>query len=249
MKHGIWILLFLILFTRFILVRPNYKDGQALKINGTIYSEPSSSGSLLFFNLSQIKIKLETNEKIHYGDFVSIVGIYKNGELTNAKLLSLKVSNNIFTKIRKSLISFYESSLPKTPASLVGGITIGAKSNLSYNFKQKLVNSGTSHIVVASGTNVTILAGFLTYLFIGKFSRRKTLLLVVISIWSYTLITGFEAPIIRATIMSTIASTSLIFGKVANSLRYTSITALIMLILVPYWLTDIGFILSFATTI
>lgn len=248
MKYLFWIIIFLVLFIRFIVTTPKISDGQKVKISGTIFSEPSAAGSLQKFNLSGIPVKLSGDNEIHYGDFVIVEGLYQNGELTKAKLDEIKVSNNIFTNLRKRLLDFYEGSLPQPYASLVAGITVGAKSSLSYNFKTKLNNTGTSHIVVASGTNVTILAGFLMSIFITKLSRKKTLILTIISIWFYTLITGFEAPIIRASIMGTIAFTAVIFGKVANSLRLTFLTGIIMVIIVPSWITDIGFLLSFSTT-
>lgn len=249
MKYLLWIFLFSLLVVRFITTTPKLIDGQKVKISGTVFSEPTTSGSLKKFNLSGIPISTLTDQEIHYGDFVVLEGIYQKGELQKGKLDEIKISNNVFTIIRKKLLDFYKSSLPEPSASLVAGITVGAKSSLSYNFKTKLNNTGTSHIVVASGTNVTILAGFLMSMFITKLSRKKTLILTIISIWLYTFIAGFEAPIIRASIMSTVAFVAIIFGRVANSLRYTFLTALVMLIFVPRWLTDIGFLLSFSTTI
>ena len=49
--------------------------------------------------------------------------------------------------------------------------------------------------------------------------------------------------------MATVAFSGQLLGKLGNTLRYTILTAIVMLLVVPSWLGDVGFILSFATTI
>jgi competence protein ComEC len=248
-KYLFWIIIFSIFIVRFLATRPIFKEGQVLKISGNLLSEPNSSYGKLIFNLNGIRINLKTSEEIHYGDFIEIKGIYQKGELQKTSLLSVKTSTNVFTKIREKLVNFYKSNLREPNGSLVAGITIGAKSDLPYNLKQKLINSGTSHIVVASGTNITIFGSFVLSLLIKKLSRLKTLLLTITFIWIYTFICGLEAPIVRAVIMASIAFTGIILGRLTNTLRITFVVGLIMVIINPNWIEDVGFLLSFATTI
>ncbi len=248
MKYLFWILLILLVILRFFATRPNFTNNQLLRISGRLFSEPNISGNNITFNLSGIRVVTKTSD-VHYGDFVIVEGIYNNGSLIKGDIKEKQVSNNIFTIIRKRLITFYENSLPQPYASLVAGITIGAKSSLPKSFSDNLKSTGTSHIVVASGMNITLVAEFIISILLLLISRRKALILTITFIWFYTFIAGFEAPIIRAVVMASIALSGQILGRVANTLRYVLLTGLIMLIIVPNWITDVGFLLSFATTI
>jgi competence protein ComEC len=73
--------------------------------------------------------------------------------------------------------------------------------------------------------------------------------LALLGILAYCVITGFEAPIVRAAIMAAIGYLAQLTGRVGNSVRSVGITGLIMAAIKPSWVTDIGFILSFASTI
>lgn len=250
MKYTFWLFLILLFILRFMTTQVHYSNGQLLRISGRLFSEPNISGSYVTFNLSGVRVFAKVEDKdVHYGDFVVVEGTYEDGKVIKGEIKEQQISNNIFTTLRKRIISFYQNSLNEPYASLVAGVTIGAKSALPRSFSNKLKNTGTSHIVVASGMNITMVAGFILSILLLIVSRRKALLLTITFIWFYTFIAGFESPIIRAAIMATIAFSGQIFGRVANTLRYVVLTGLIMLIIVPTWISDVGFILSFATTI
>src|SRR5260221_4338754 len=138
-----WVFLILLFILRFLTSQPHFTNGQLLKISGRLFSEPNLSGSNITFNLSGIRVVARASD-VHYGDFVIVEGIYKDGALIKGDIKEQQVSNNIFTTIRKKIISFYEYSLPQPYASLVAGITIGAKSSLPKPFSNKLKNTGTS---------------------------------------------------------------------------------------------------------
>jgi competence protein ComEC len=249
MKLFWWVFLLVILVIRIVTSTPNFIDGQVIKIGGAVMTEPAVSGRFLKFNLSGIGVSLSPDNDIHYGDSVTIIGTYKNGKLVDGQVVEKIIGNNIFVELRKQLTGFYLKSLRQPDAGLVAGITMGAKSSLSRSMSAKLVNSGTTHMVVASGTNVALVGEFLLTVLLLTINRRKAIVITIIAIWFYTLITGFEAPILRATIMATAAFIGQIFGRVSNTLRVTFITGLVMLFVVPMWIGDVGFWLSFTTTL
>lgn len=249
MKWRLWFLLVVVFVIRFFATQKHFVNGQSLRIDGRIYSEPAVSYGKANFNLSGIKVTVLSDEKIHYGDYVVVEGIYKDGVVEKGRLVDFKYSNGFFESIRNSLVLFYKSRLAEPHASLVAGITIGAKSNISRNFGDKLKRTGTSHIVVASGTNVTLFGGFVLTLLLNFFPRKKSVILTIISIWFYVFVAGWEAPIVRAAIMASIAFVGQVFGRLVNISRVIFLTGILMLIVVPQWIGDIGFLLSFATTI
>ena len=195
-----------------------------------------------------MKISLARFPEVHYADTIVVEGIVKEGNLDGAKLVEVKKSSNFFIGIRRRLLDFYSKALPEPHGSFISGITIGAKQSLPYDFIQKLRKTGTSHIVVASGMNVTLTSEFVFSILILFVSRKRAVFLTILSIWIYSIITSFEAPIVRAAIMLTLVLIGQYFGRLTNTLRILIVTFILMLFINSQWIIDIGFILSFATT-
>ena len=183
-----------------------------------------------------------------YGDVISVKGQVKKKELIKPELISVSSGNNLLFGFRKRLIDFYRETLPEPHASLVAGITLGSKSEIPEKFWQDLKKTGVIHVVVASGMNVTFVAGFLISFLTVFLSRKKALVLAVLGIWLYVALSGFEAPLIRAAVMATLAFWAQGVGRLSFSWRVLFLTVLIMLIFNPSWTGDIGFILSFVAT-
>jgi len=73
--------------------------------------------------------------------------------------------------------------------------------------------------------------------------------MALMGVWSYAILSGFDAPIIRASIMGSLVFVAQEIGRLNFSLRALFMTAFAMLFVKPDWLTDIGFMLSFAATL
>jgi len=122
-------------------------------------------------------------------------------------------------------------------ASLVAGIVIGSK-NMPESFWNKLKSTGTAHIVVASGTNVTMTISFLIGLLIVFLKRRTAIWITLLGILGYVIISGFDAPIIRAGIMGSILLFSQETGRIASTWRILIYSAVIMLLIKPTWIIN-----------
>lgn len=150
--------------------------------------------------------------------------------------------------LRTTLIENTKSMLPEKEAGLLLGMVIGVKEEIPWNFNQSLKNTGVVHVVVVSGQNLTLLAGFILG-FSHFLGRKKTIALSMGVVFFYLFLTGFQVPVIRAAIMFFMASMAKLFGREGDSFRILVITALLMLIYNPLWITSISFQLSFLATI
>ncbi|MBI4153477.1 ComEC/Rec2 family competence protein, partial [Candidatus Woesebacteria bacterium] len=195
-----------------------------------------------------LKVYLPLYPEISYGDKVVVEGMVKNKKLDNAKLISLDKSQGLFSKTRERIITFYQKSLPEPHASLLAGITLGSRVGMSGNFWDSLVKTGLAHVVVASGSNVSLVGGFLVGVLTLLFSRKMVIPLILAGIWFYAVLAGFDAPIVRAAIMGSIAFSAQELGKIPSAWRALVLAALLMLFIKPQWIIDIGFILSFVAT-
>jgi len=177
-----------------------------------------------------------------------VEGTVENNKIINAKLVDLEKDENILLGFRKKIISFYQRSFPEPHSSLVAGIILGYKSEQTGIFWDSLKKTGTMHVVVASGMNVTFVAGFLMSILLIFLPRKKAILFTLLGIWIYAFISGFEAPIVRSTIMFSIALIAQLFGRLSFSTNALFLSAILMLIIKPIWIYDLGFILSFTAT-
>lgn len=244
-----WLFLILLAGVRIAFPRPVYPEGTALKVSGILLQEPINYSRYQKLNLAGLTVFLPKYPAVGYGDMISVSGKVVNGEIPNGQLISVEEKRLPLSDIREKIIRLYKQILPEPHASLVGGITIGAKSALPYDFWQNLTRSGTAHVVVASGMNVTLVAGFIFGLLLAFLPRKKAIFGVLTAIWLYVIFSGVEAPIVRAAIMLTAVYFAQLSGRLVSAYRVLLLTGLIMIIIFPKWITDLGFILSFIATL
>ena len=248
MKIFVFGLIILLIFLRFFLEKPDFKNGDLVRITTKVLSEPIVFETTQYLKLFNLKVYLPKYPEVTYGDKIVVEGKVEDNKLINAKLVNIKNTDTGFLyKFRDKLIIFYKKSLPEPYSSLVAGMVIGSK-NMPKKFWDKLKSTGTAHIVVASGTNVTMTAAFLLGLSTRVLKRKKAIWIVLVGIFTYVVISGFDAPIVRAGIMAAILFVSQEKGRLVSAWRLLFYTCLIMLLIKPVWITDLGFILSFVAT-
>jgi competence protein ComEC len=251
MSYILFIILSLISFLRFLALKPNFQDGAQIRINQEkIRSEPLRFERSQQLEILGLRANLPLYPEVNYGDTITIEGRVnlKKKTLEEPKIISLE-KGGLFYQIRQNLILFYKKYLPEPHSSLVAGMVLGSKSGLPADFWEDLKKTGTAHVVVASGMNVSLIAGFLSSLFIVFVKRRYALIFSILGIWIYAFFVGFEAPIIRASIMGSISFAALVFGRMNLALRALFISFFAMIIFNPLYIYDVGFILSFAATL
>jgi competence protein ComEC len=116
------------------------------------------------------------------------------------------------------------------------------------DFYNNLRQTGTIHMMVASGMNVTIVGMTTLSLALLFLSRKIAVMLSLILIWFYVLLAGGEAPVVRAGIMGSLVFLAQIAGREADAWRGLILAAGILLFLNPLSFFDLGFQLSFAAT-
>lgn len=150
--------------------------------------------------------------------------------------------------IRELVAATVRESLPEPQASLLLGMMVGIKSGFPSDFYEALRVTGTLHVVVVSGFNITVIINAL-----GKslpFLPLKVRFLVILSVIAFFVaLVGPQAPVIRAAIMGSIALLATVLGRQKAALRAFLIAAGLMLLLNPQWLTDLSFQLSFLATL
>ena len=159
-----------------------------------------------------------------------------NGNWLKQKLLGFK----------HFLLKQFDTVLAPDEASLLGGITFGARSGFSQELREQMAASGTTHIVALSGYNITILVLAIFYVFNKFFSRRKTFYISIFTIVLFVLMVGGEPSVVRAAIMGFLALLAKEIGRLYDVKNAIVLTAAAMAVHNPTILVhDVGFQLSF----
>ncbi|MHA2055879.1 MAG: ComEC/Rec2 family competence protein [Candidatus Hodarchaeales archaeon] len=248
MNKFLWLFLILLIFFRYITTRPVYQDGDKVRITSKVTSEPVRYSDAQYLKVKGLRFYLPLYPEVVYGDEIVVEGLVENDKLKSVELIELESSSGILPRIRKRLVEFYQGSLPEPHSSLIAGVVLGSKASIPNKFWENLKKTGTAHVVVASGMNVSLVANFLLNSLVVVMKRRRAIVFALVGIWIYSIMSGFDAPIIRAAIMGSIAFSAQVLGRINYAWRGLFISALLMLVVKPDWISDYGFILSFIAT-
>ncbi|MBI4437842.1 ComEC/Rec2 family competence protein [Candidatus Uhrbacteria bacterium] len=151
--------------------------------------------------------------------------------------------------VRDAAVHRLEQSVPEPHASFLTGLLLGGSSSLSRELKDDFAATGTSHILAASGFNVSLFSlTFLSWILTTRIGRRRGLLLATFLIVSYVLMAGATPAVVRAGIMGGVVIVSKWISRKAYLVNVLLATASVMLLIDPLVLSDVGFQLSFAAT-
>lgn len=139
-----------------------------------------------------------------------------------------------------------ETQLPEREAKLGMSYLLGMKGEIDDDLAENLRTVGLTHIVVASGAHLSILVEIARKIF-GKISRFSGLLFSVLFILFFMCMVGWTPSILRAGVMAILTLISWYVGRKIKPWRMILIVMAFTLILDPTFLTNIGWLLSFAS--
>lgn len=162
----------------------------------------------------------------------------KRSLLTSAKALQEQLHN-----------IYDDHGIQGDAGSIVEAMTIGRKTDLSKNTRNTYAEAGLSHILALSGFHVGIIVLMIQVFFLKNFFPLRwqwtSNLLVIATLWGYTLLTGLSPSLVRATTMFSILLLCQSFSREVLSPTACALVFFIMLCINPFYLYDIGFQLSF----
>ena len=157
---------------------------------------------------------------------------------------------NIGRILRQKIIVTINKVLPKQQAALLNGMLIGYTQDLGKEVEDIFRDAGLSHIMAVSGANVAFIV--LPILFICKklkIPRTISNVFAGTTVLVFVCITGFDASIVRAAIMAWIVLLAQVLRRDADIYNSLGLSALIILLINPFNLFNIGFLLSFSATL
>ena len=190
-----------------------------------------------------------------YSSYLKTKKIFGTADLKNedVKIISNNNSNIILNKIyklRHFMKTKIEEVLPKETAGLCLGMLIGETSEIGEDLQGNFRDSNLSHILAVSGANVSYIIVSITYVFNKLCFRKKfSKIISIILLILFMLLTGCTASVNRACIMAILMLIADLLHRKSDVYNNLAISALILLIINPYTILDIGFKLSYMGTI
>ena len=168
--------------------------------------------------------------------------------LSSAHYFDVRLRGSIY-ELRRMLSRGLERSLPQSEAALAKALLLGLRGELPDEVVENFRASGTSHLLAISGLHLGILL-LLTIGLLHWALGRHTLIplfLALLIVWSYVVISGAPASVVRAALMGSVYLAALVLGRPRESLLPAlAFSVLAMTTLDPRIASQISFQLSFA---
>lgn len=129
--------------------------------------------------------------------------------------------------------------------AVIAAMAMGDKSALNQETKEAYSISGTSHILAVSGLHIGIIFQLIILLLGGKRRSKLTIILSTTIVWVYVIFIGFPASAVRAATMLSIYSMVLLSLRPDPTLNTLALAYIIMVLVNPFNIFDIGFQMSF----
>lgn len=251
-----------------------YYNNYIVKINNINEKENYRNICLL---IKIKKNKNTENKKLKYGDMIFISGLFEHAttrrnykgfdysqylktkniygicktDVNSLKVLkenSCFVTNMWINKLRNALKNNLRTLLPSDTASIAIALFLGDSSLIEDTQKQTFSNASLSHVLAISGMHVTYVIVGCSWI-LNRFDKRKSKYVFIVFLIFFAQLAGGSPSVIRAVIMSSIMIASKIFYRKSDVINNISISCLIILIMNPYNILNLGFQLSFLGTL
>ena len=246
-------------------------EGKELIYQGTVIGEDHQEyGVKLFISISKALLKNDTldyplpvefyttSTEIYLGKTLEIKGRIHTSKsahrpnILTGKIIRISFQENllgkIFYRIRNYIDALFKLLLNYENYNLSSGLILGGSSRVGKELRDVFTRAGVLHILSVSGFNVGFLISFIgVFLILIPLSNKIKFLIVVFVLFTYAGITGFQPSVSRASLMACLFGAGLIFQRNVDSIHILNIAALVLLIVNPVLLFDVGAQLSFAS--
>ena len=198
---------------------------------------------LLIHGILEEPSKNTVPNAFNYQKYLFNKNIYYILSVDNYKIL--KKNNNLFYKIKNY---FYKKIEKLDNYKYLYAFILGEKSYIDDKIYNSYSINGVTHLFALSGLHTSLLSMFI--LFFLKNVSNKTLkyILTFLCLLLLCFIVGFSASILRSTIFFLLLNLFKIYSIKIDSIDILLITASILLIINPFFIYDLSFILSFMIT-
>lgn len=216
--------------------------GDEIKFSGNLQAI-QSSGNPHAFDFQ----KYMGRKGIYHQLYISESGVQKTGNISGNKFYRRA------QQLRTSCLEILSNRISgEAERGVASALLLGYKEWIPDQVKTEYTQTGATHVLAVSGLHTGIIAGMLLWVF--RRFRRNTFafrfaqcFIAISALWSFAVLTGLSASVMRATTMfSFVLVARLLLKKKVNIINVICLSAFLLLIYNPQSLFDVGFQLSYS---
>jgi ComEC/Rec2-related protein len=154
---------------------------------------------------------------------------------------------------RWGLETFADSPLGDKEYGVLVALTLGNKQWIDEDLRKAYVAAGAMHVLAVSGLHVGIIMVLLNFMtsFLNRRRHGRLLknILMMLALWVYAAIVGFSPSVTRSVVMITVHMYAQTAGRKNDGLNSLCFAATVVLLSNPFFLIDLGFLLSFTAVL
>ncbi|MEZ0164248.1 ComEC/Rec2 family competence protein [Kineococcus sp. LSe6-4] len=156
----------------------------------------------------------------------------------------LEVSETLRRGLRQAV-----SGRPPDVRGLLPGLVVGDTSALPPDLEAAMRSVGLTHLTAVSGSNTTLVVGFLVLAASwAGFGRRSRLLVAGAGLVGFVVLARPEPSVLRAAVMGGVGMAGLAAGRPVRGIPVVAGAALVLLVADPWLAREFGFVLSVLAT-
>lgn len=228
-------------------------DGEP--VTGTVYArfknfEPQWKDEIFISGKLQSPYGISLLGNFDWRHYLALKDIFTEIKVSDASIIKpAPFFIRWIQQVRNAVLHSFDTSFPPELASILGGITLGERGEISLELYSAFQDSGAIHLLVASGGNVgfvTLIVWFIcSALGVG---RRKMMFAALAAAGIYTLVAGADAPLVRAYFMTLCACVGYLLGRNSGVFQGLLVSCFLILCFHPAAVFETGFQMSFLAT-
>jgi competence protein ComEC len=213
------------------------RSGQEIQVTGLSY-QPKPANNPAGFDFQQYLAR--------QGCFAGLSG--QQVKLLETEASGFPGDNFGWWKLRQRILQAQVGALGSPDGTLVSAMVMGSRSvDLPQTVRQDFARAGLAHTIAASGFHVSLLLGVVLWLTQGR-SPLLQGIAGIFSLLGFIGLTGPQPSILRAVLMGSAGLLGLVLQRRTKPLGILGLVGILLLLLRPLWIWDLGFQLSFLAT-
>lgn len=240
-------------------------DSQKVSASGNVlvylerddHSEQVTYGDLLLLTNPPQRVRKNTNpDAFDYSRYLHFRNIHHRvfAKAGSWKIIETRNGNPILAfafASQNHLVNVLRKYLTTSDEFAVGSaLLLGYREEIPQTLKEAYSQTGAMHVLAVSGLHVGIVFILLSFAFKRLRTSSKIFLFaktvyIVLGIWLFALITGAAPSTMRAATMFSLLAIGMGLNRSGNIYNTLMLSAILLLMINPLWLANVGFQLSY----
>ena len=230
------------------------------KLKGYLYKDDRSKGLRIGDGL-RIQSQIRGNSDWHRGRFdyrryLEVHGFTGSTFVASWKWQKARVSLKGLSRLERTRLYFLKlrsrlllrlavEGQEEGAYAVVAAMVLGDRSALTKELRDVYAVTGASHVLALSGLHLGIIYTLLSLLVAGRRWRMVSQMLLVLCIWAFVFLVGMSTSVVRSATMLTVYALLSLGHRDKMTVNTLAFTAIVMLMVNPLSLYDVGFQMSF----